>query len=59
MAILVVIISQLIRYLLSLIEEDKSYHFDLNISLGSKYNDYAEILKEYKEGKTMQFSYDD
>jgi len=41
MAILVVIISQLIRYLLSLIEEDKSYHFDLNISLGSKYNDYA------------------
>jgi uncharacterized membrane protein YesL len=53
MGILVVAISELIRGLLNLIEEDKSYHFDLNISLGSKYNDYAQILREYQEGKAI------
>lgn len=55
----IVVVSKLNRWVIGSLEGGKRFQLTLNISLVKRYNEYAEILREFKEGKTLKYPYEE
>jgi hypothetical protein len=58
-ALTIVVLSKLNRWVIGSMEGGKRFQLTLNISLVKRYNEYAEILREFKEGNTLKYPYEE
>lgn len=58
-ALTIVVLSKLNKWAIGSLEGGKGFQLTLNISLVKRYNEYAEILREFSEGKTLKYPYEE